>query len=60
MGLEFSFGFDIDFRVQTIVDAIPKHCWTPAFEADETLREGPGWPGPPTVSAFPSGPPVLN
>lgn len=39
-GLEFSFGFGIDFRIQNIVDAIPDSCWTPAWEADGTLRDG--------------------
>jgi hypothetical protein len=39
-GLDFSFGFAMDFRVQAIVDAIPDHCWMPALESDGGLRDG--------------------
>jgi hypothetical protein len=42
-GIEFSFGFPVDFRVQGIVDAIPESCWHPALatgEADNAIREG--------------------
>jgi hypothetical protein len=39
-GLDFSFGFGIDFRIQAIVDAIPDHCWMPALESDNSLRDG--------------------
>ncbi|TWP31596.1 IS1380 family transposase, partial [Leekyejoonella antrihumi] len=38
-GLEFSFGFPVDARVQNIVDVIPEECWHPAWDGDD-LREG--------------------
>jgi hypothetical protein len=39
-GVEFSFGFPIDHRIQRIVDAIPDQCWHPAIQTDDGLREG--------------------
>lgn len=38
-GLEFSFGFPVDARVQRVVDVIPQQCWHPALNG-EGLREG--------------------
>jgi Transposase DDE domain group 1 len=38
-GVEFSFGFPVDERIQAIVDLIPAQCWHPAIE-DEGLRDG--------------------
>ncbi len=29
VGVEFSFGFPIDERVQNVVDLIPDECWYP-------------------------------
>lgn len=31
-GLDFSFGFPVDGRIQRIVDAIPEQCWHPALQ----------------------------
>jgi hypothetical protein len=43
-GLEFSFGFPVDERIQAIVDVIPEQCWHPAIQTDRgngnDLREG--------------------
>jgi hypothetical protein len=39
-GVEFSFGFPVDERVQAIVDLIPGRCWHPATEAGGELRDG--------------------
>jgi hypothetical protein len=39
-GVEFSFGFPVDERIQRIVDLIPDQCWHPAIEDDGELREG--------------------
>ena len=39
-GVEFSFGFPVDERVQAIVDLIPGRCWHPAIEASGELRDG--------------------
>ncbi|MQA27527.1 MAG: IS1380 family transposase [Micromonosporaceae bacterium] len=39
-GLEFSFGFPVDERIQRIVDVIPEQCWHPALQTDGGLREG--------------------
>ena len=40
-GVEFSFGFGIDARIQAIVDLIPEHCWDPALATgDEQFRDG--------------------
>jgi hypothetical protein len=33
-GLDFSFGFPVDFRIQGVVDAIPEACWHPATQTD--------------------------
>jgi DDE family transposase len=38
-GVEFSFGFPVDERVQNVVNLIPSECWHPAIEEDG-LREG--------------------
>lgn len=39
-GVEFSFGFPVDERVQNIVNLIPDQCWHPAIEDRDELREG--------------------
>jgi len=39
-GVEFSFGFPVDERVQALVDLIPDQCWHPAIEDDGELRDG--------------------
>lgn len=43
-GLEFSFGFAVDARIQQIVDVIPQECWRPAIETDtgdgNDIRDG--------------------
>ena len=43
-GLEFSFGFPVDARIQRIVDVIPEECWHPAIETDtgegNDIRDG--------------------
>lgn len=39
-GVEFSFGFPIDLRIQRIVDLIPEECWHPALNTDGDLRKG--------------------
>ena len=39
-GVGFSFGFPVDWRIQTIVDVIPEACWHPAIQTDDDLREG--------------------
>ena len=40
VGSEFSFGFPVDWRIQTIVDVIPEPCWHPAIQTDGDLRDG--------------------
>lgn len=37
-GVDFSFGFPVDARIQAIVDVIPEECWHPAMQSPE--REG--------------------
>lgn len=43
-GLEFSFGFPVDARIQAVVDLIPEQCWHPAIETDRgeghDIRDG--------------------
>lgn len=39
-GLDFSFGFPVDARIQAIVDAIPEQCWHPALQTDGEFRDG--------------------
>jgi len=39
-GVEFSFGFPVDARIQKIVNLIPDECWHPAVEDHDELREG--------------------
>ena len=39
-GVEFSFGFPVDHRIQDIVDVIADQCWAPAIETGGELREG--------------------
>jgi hypothetical protein len=39
-GLEFSFGFPVDARIQRVVDAIPDECWHPAIETNGQIRDG--------------------
>jgi len=39
-GLEFSFGFPVDARIQKVVDLIPASCWHPAIDSDDELRDG--------------------
>lgn len=38
-GVGFSFGFPVDFRIKDFVDVIPEHCWHPAIETGDELRE---------------------
>lgn len=43
-GVDFSFGFPVDARIQRIVDVIPEQCWHPALQTDSgdgnEFREG--------------------
>jgi hypothetical protein len=39
-GVQFSFGFAVDHRIQAIVDLIPAECWHPAVETGGRLRDG--------------------
>lgn len=39
-GVDFSFGFPVDWRIQQIVDVIPESCWHPAIQTDDDLRDG--------------------
>lgn len=39
-GLDLSFGFPVDARIQTIVDLIPEQCWQPAIQTDGEFRDG--------------------
>jgi hypothetical protein len=39
-GLEFSFGFPVDARIQAVVDLIPQECWHPAVDTNGDLRDG--------------------
>lgn len=39
-GVEYSFRFPVDFRIQSFVDLIPDHMWEPALDTDEGLRDG--------------------
>ena len=39
-GVEFSFGFPMDARIQGIVDAIPEDCWHPALQTDGEFHDG--------------------
>jgi len=43
-GVNFSFGFPVDTRIQRIVDVIPEQCWHPAIQTDNgegnDIREG--------------------
>src|SRR4051794_17868680 len=43
-GVEFSFGFPVEARIQRIVEVIPGDCWQPALQTDRgdgnDLREG--------------------
>lgn len=39
-GVEFSFGFPVDARIQAIVDTIPADAWTPAVDGDGMPRDG--------------------
>lgn len=39
-GVEFSFGFPVDFRIQDFVDIIPDQCWEPALDTNGSLRDG--------------------
>ncbi len=41
-GVRFSVGFDVDHRIQRIVDAIPDSCWHPAVDTDGSIRDGAG------------------
>jgi Transposase DDE domain group 1 len=40
VGVQFSFGFAVDHRIQAVVDLIPQQCWMPAYDTDGELREG--------------------
>jgi len=39
-GVQFSFGFPVDGRIQSIVDLIPDSCWAPALDTGDGLRDG--------------------
>jgi len=39
-GVQFSFGFPVDARIQKVVDLIPDSCWAPAIE--DTTRSADG------------------
>lgn len=39
-GVWFSFGFPVDTRIQAIVDQVPDHCWEPAIETGNGIRDG--------------------
>jgi hypothetical protein len=39
-GLEVSFGFPVDARIQKVVDLIPEQCWHPAIQTDDQIRDG--------------------
>lgn len=39
-GVGFSVGFDVDHRIQRIVDLIPESCWHPALNTDGSIRDG--------------------
>ena len=54
-GVEFSFGFPVDWRIQTVVDVIPEACWHPAYELTTTCVRGPGWLRRPAWSTRPAG-----
>src|SRR3954447_21126993 len=61
-GVEFSFGFPVDTRVQRIMEVIPEACWQPALQTDRgdgtDLRDG-AWVAEATgmidLSAWPAG-----
>ncbi len=61
-GVEFSFGFPVDTRIQRIVDVIPETCWHPALQTDRgdgnELRDG-AWVAEATgmidLSSWPAG-----
>jgi len=57
-GVQFSFGFPVDHRVQAAVDLVPAECWHPAVEADGRVRDG-AWVAEVTglldLSAWPEG-----
>jgi hypothetical protein len=38
--VEFSVGFTLTRAVQAAIDALPKTAWTPAIEADGSVRDG--------------------
>ena len=39
-GVEFSFGFPVDARIQAIVDTIAADAWTPAIQTNGDPRDG--------------------
>jgi hypothetical protein len=40
LDLEFSVGFTMTKAVQAAIDALPRQAWTPAIEADGSVRDG--------------------
>ncbi|MEV0299480.1 IS1380 family transposase [Nocardia sp. NPDC050710] len=38
--VQYSLGFTLTDTIVEAVDAIPKHVWTPAYDADEQVRDG--------------------
>jgi hypothetical protein len=40
LDVEFSVGFTMTRAVQAAIDALPKTAWTPAIEADGSVRDG--------------------
>jgi len=57
-GVDYSFGFPVDHRIQAVVDLIPEQCWAPAINTDDTLRDG-AWVAEATgmidLSSWPAG-----
>lgn len=65
LDLRFSVGFTMTAMVQTAILSLPKHAWTPAIEADGSVRDGAdvaeltGHLGDLTASGWPAGMRVL-
>ena len=48
LGMEFSIGAYLHhFDIHAILRMIPKHAWTPAYNADGKPRDGAWWPRSP-------------
>lgn len=39
-GVNYSFGYGVDHRIQQIVEVIPESCWHPAIQTNDELRDG--------------------